>query len=168
MQQALLFAPPVPISFPAFRPRRPAPARRAPFPGSGRLEDRQFAAMELAFARHGGLATADGVARLMRCRSSQPISTLARWIVDRRAVNIAWHGQTLLPMFQFDRESMALQAGVGDVVAELAHAFDDWELALWFAAPNSWLGDAAPVDRLHVEQPAVLDAARADRFIALG
>jgi len=136
-------------------------------PWTRRLADNQWIAMCGAFQRHGGLATANEVARLMRRSSQQPLSTLARWLVDRAAIQLEWQGQTLLPLFQFDDRFM-LDETVAAVVRELRVAFDDWELALWFATPNDATGRAAPVDALQDCPLCVLAAARADRFVALG
>jgi hypothetical protein len=66
-------------------------------------------------------------------------------------VSYVWQSQTLVPMFQFDRSDMALRRGVSQVIDELADTFDDWELAAWFAAPNSWLEGAAPVDLIDTD-----------------
>ena len=46
------------------------------------MNHQQFAAMEIAYERRGGLASGDEVARLLRRHSEQPLSVLARWIVD--------------------------------------------------------------------------------------
>ena len=51
---------------------------------------------------------------------------------------------------------------------ELRPVFDDLELALWFVTPNDWLGGARPAFAMHHSLPAVLQAARADRFVAGG
>lgn len=121
-----------------------------------------------AYRRTGGLVSGAEVALLLRRHSRQPLSLLARWIVARRVVSFVWHSEILVPLFQFDRHDMSLRREIGQVVDELADTFDDWELAAWFAQPNSWLQDAAPVELIDVDQPAVLQAARADRFIARG
>ena len=133
-----------------------------------RIEDRQFEIMRRAYAQHGGLASADEVAHRLRLRSEQPISVLARWIVARKIVNLRWQSQTLIPLFQFDLQDMSLRSGAVNAIAELTGAFDDWELALWFVQANAWLHDAAPIDQIEEDEAAVLEAARADRFIARG
>jgi hypothetical protein len=71
-------------------------------------------------------------------------------------------------MFQFELRSMSLLPRLQAVLSELVSVFDEWEAALWFAQPNSWLQGAAPVDLIGGDAPAVLHAARADRFIATG
>jgi len=133
-----------------------------------RLEDRQFLAMERAFTGHGGWASGDELARRLRTHFDQPLSTLARWIVGRTIVQIEWQGNTLIPLFQFDMSDMSLQSTVAHLVAELVPVFGDWDLALWFAEPNSWLRDMAPVDVLQTHPLEVVHAARADRFVARG
>jgi hypothetical protein len=121
-----------------------------------------------AFGPSGGVANGDAAATLLRCRCEQPISTLARWIVERRIVSFVWRDEILVPLFQFDLERACLRPGVGDVIAELSAVFDDWELATWFASPNSWLFNAVPADALPRDFDAVLAVARADRFVAKG
>jgi len=121
-----------------------------------------------AFRRTGGLVSGDELTFLLRGRNSQPISMLARWIVNRRVVSFGWHGEYLLPMFQFDRADMTVRRPVAAILDELEGAFDDWDLATWFALPNTWLADDSPVDLLWLDPRAVLQAARADRFIARG
>ena len=77
-------------------------------------------------------------------------------------------GRQLLPLLQFDLMDMRLRPEVAAVVGEFTSALDDWELASWFAEPNSWLRGARPVERIGVDHAEVLMAARADRFVALG
>ena len=133
-----------------------------------RLEDRQILQMEDVFARHGGMRSGDDVVRVMRHRASQPLATIAKWIVAREVVQLVRHACILLPMFQFDPQELALRPGVREAVLELRDAFDDWEMCAWFAHPNTWLGGAIPVDRLAADPRGVIDAARADRFVTLG
>jgi hypothetical protein len=128
----------------------------------------QHITMVDAYRRTGGLISGAEVALLLRRYSTQPLSLLARWIVTRRVVSYVWQAEILVPLFQFDRYDMSVRRDTSQVVDELADTFDDWELAAWFAQPNSWLQDAAPVELIDVDQPAVLQAARADRFIARG
>jgi hypothetical protein len=120
------------------------------------------------YRRTGGLVSGDELTLLLRRRTSQPISMLARWIVERRVVSFGWQGEYLVPMFQFDRADMGVRRPVSAVLDEFDGTLDDWELATWFALPNTWLGDDTPVDVLPRDPHTVLQAARADRFIARG
>lgn len=130
--------------------------------------EREFAAMLVAFRLGGGIVSGEGLARLLRVRHDQPVSLVARWLVGRSILSLDWRGQTWIPLFQFDRDTMKPRTCVFDIVRELAAAFDDWEMSLWFATPSTWLGDVAPLSMLDRDPRAVLRAAQADRYIALG
>ena len=141
--------------------RRPTPGN----PLQCALECR-FDAMESVYVREGGLATGDAVAELLRARSSQPISVLARWIVDRRIVSFNWQSRLLIPLFQFDMATMEPRQCVLDAVGELSPHLDDWDLASWFVEPNAWLDGRQPIDVVDDEPAELVQAARADRQIA--
>ena len=121
-----------------------------------------------AFRATGGVVSGDSLAMMLRGGSDQPISLLARWIVNRQVLSFECHSQTLLPMFQFDSSGVTVRPGLRPVMAELSEVFDDRELVDWFAAPNGWLSGKAPAAVFAVDLPAVLQAARADRFVASG
>ncbi len=142
----------------------PPPVPQAP----GSVSDEQSAFLQSAFQRSGGLALGDELALFLRSHCDQPVSMLARWIVRREVLSVVWRSQTLIPMFQFDLRRCSVRAGVPETIAELTVAFDDVETITWFAKPNCWLADAAPADVVQGDMSAVLHAARADRFIALG
>jgi hypothetical protein len=108
------------------------------------------------------------MALFLRSHCDQPVSMLARWIVRRQLVSFVWRSQTLIPVFQVDLQSCSVRAGIPETIAELTDAFDDAETITWFATPNGWLCGAAPADRVASDMQAVLQAARADRFVALG
>ena len=147
--------------------RFPSVGRRAAVRADDDADERA-AALYRAYRSRGGVASGDEVAAALRPHSAQPISTLARWIVARRVLSFNWRCQTLIPLFQFDLARMALRDGVQEVIAELAVALDEQELADWFVQPNAWLAGAAPADRVEHDVGAVLDAARAGRFVAWG
>lgn len=131
-----------------------------------RLEDRQFLDMSRAFAAQGGWVSGDEMTRRMRPHWNQPISVLARWIVKREIVNVVWHSRVLIPVFQFRSDDLQIRPVVRAALAELEVVFDDWEIAAWFAQPNVWLGEQRPLDLAAGNHVAVIEAARADRFIA--
>jgi hypothetical protein len=151
-------------------------ADRATRPGASSCRGRrvqqpashQHLAMIQTYQRTGGLVTCDEAAMLLGRHRDQPISVLARWIVARDVLSFAWQAETLVPLFQFHIADMTLRRGAREVIAELAGAFDDLDLAAWFASPNCWLENAAPVVMIETDQPAVLQAARADRYLAKG
>ena len=124
--------------------------------------------MDDAFRPHGGFVSGDEAAQRLRCRSDQPLSLIARWIVSHSVINVTWRGEALMPVFQFDLVDMSIRPSCARVIRELARVYDNWELASWFAAPNAWLAHATPVARIAHDEVGVLQAARADRFIARG
>lgn len=162
MLQALRHASPPAV---LVRPRTPV---QSPSTWHDEHDQEQFETMVVAFRRSGGVVTGDELALLLRSRHEQPVSLVARWVVRRTILHFTGRGQTLIPLFQFDPETMLPRANLTCIVRELVDAFDDRELGLWFARPNSWLEGAIPVDAFRTEPAAVLRAAQADRFIALG
>jgi hypothetical protein len=162
MQYALPFNEPFhPSTFVADAPQQPAP-------WTGEREEKQFVAMLSAFRLGGGVVSGDDLSALVRSHHDQPVSIVARWLVNRSILCFDWHGQTLIPLFQFDRSTMQPLPVVLAVLRELNGTFNDWEMSLWFAQPNSWLANEPPVLALRSDPLAVLQAAQADRFIALG
>jgi hypothetical protein len=121
-----------------------------------------------AFRRSGGVVSTDALTMMLRRRSDQPISLLARWLVNRDVISFKSSGQTLLPTFQFDWLTGSVRPGVLGALAELRGAFDDDEIAAWFAQPNSSLFGDSPVNLIDQDPAAVLEAARIDRFVAMG
>ena len=72
----------------------------------------------------GGVVSGDELSGLIRGPAGQPISLIARWIVNRQVVSIPWRSQTLLPLFQFDLHGSSLRPAVERVIAELTGVFD--------------------------------------------
>lgn len=115
----------------------------------------------------GGVVSVNELLALFCGVSTQPISRIARWIVERRLVRIEWRSQTLLPLFQFDLQGYSLRPGIEQIIAELSGVFDDLDIAIWLTQPNYWLNSDVPAQVFSYKLPAVLDAARADRFVAM-
>jgi hypothetical protein len=149
----------------------------SPFPSGSISDDRSTVSTSVhlrvgapdlpgAFRSSGGVVSTDALIMMLRRRSDQPISLLARWLVNRDVISFKSNGQTLLPTFQFDGLTGAVQPAVLGVLAELRGAFDDDEVAAWFAQPNSSLFGDSPVNLIDKDPTAVLEAARIDRFVA--
>jgi hypothetical protein len=131
--------------------------------------ERELVSMLTAYRPVGGVVSGDDLAAILRDHHPQPISVVARWVVRRAILSFSWRGQTLIPLFQFERSSMCPRNDVLAVIRELQDAFDDWEVALWFTTPNTWLEDRArPVNLVGSDPQAVLRAAQADRYIVTG
>ena len=140
------------------------PVGRPDEPGS----HQPFFAVQEALRGKGGLARADDLARLLEdCRHVDFIG-LAKLMVSGAIFSFEWGGAHWIPMFQFNLADLTVKPAARSVVAELNTTFDGWSLAEWFTQPNDWLAGRTPVDLIDSDLPVVLDAARADRFIANG
>lgn len=163
-------------TFPHTRPE--ASARWEPLPREQRkpavelgLDCRRLfnrAADTADYSASGGVATGTDVAERLRVTVRQPVSLLAHWIVDRQVIAFSCGAGLLLPLFQFDFAQGCVRRGVGAAISELAGVMTDDEVARWFAQANTWLNGAVPAQKLLIDCPAVLAAARADRFVAKG
>lgn len=125
----------------------------------------QYRELNRAFRASGGIVSSEEILTLLMRHTSQPISRLAHWIVDHEVISFPWQSRTMLPLFQFDLATMTLRPPVSAVVHELAPALGDWDICLWFVAPNAWLADASPLEAIAQDAPAVLDAARGERYL---
>jgi hypothetical protein len=95
------------------------------------------------------------------------IDTLPARVADRTALGITWNHQAWVPGFQFDRHG-SIQQTTATVFLELSSSHDPWELATWFVTPSTWLRHLRPIDLLGLAPARVLEAARADRYVASG
>ncbi len=133
-----------------------------------RTRDQQFIAMLEAFRSTGGIARADEISHRFRRFSGPDPATLRDWIDSRTVLCFDWNDASWMPWFQFNRHTLQPHPQLAPLLAELATVFDPWETASWFTQPSPWIGGKAPIDRLLQDLPGVLDAARADRFVANG
>jgi hypothetical protein len=151
--------------------RRSFPARAAAPQGTALSDfgdDTAFAAMRAVYHRKGGLARGDDLARLLEDRARGDFVSLARLIVAGEVFGFEWRHGFWIPLFQFDLQQLSIRPGLRPVLAELASEFDGWRLAAWFVEPNGWLDGALPIDLIDSKPSDVVQAARADRFVATG
>ena len=140
------------------------PAARSDEPG----RHQPFFAVQEALRGKGGLARADDLARLLEdCRHVDFVG-LAKLMMSGAIFSFEWGGAHWIPMFQFNLADLSVKPAAQSVLTELNMTFDGWALAEWFTQPNDWLAGRLPVDVIDSDLPVVLDAARADRFIANG
>ena len=128
----------------------------------------EFVQLLKAYRCSGGLARADDLLNVFRSRGGPDLSTLARWLVERRVVGFEWQGATWLPLFQFSQAPMHPRADVAPVLAELNSVYGPWELAQWLVRPNSAVAGRTPVEALNASPASVVSAARADRLLING
>lgn len=132
-------------------------------------DNQNFAFLRDVFRPTGGLARAHELAGMLRHPHPDGLRVLARWIAAREVVYVQCGGDYWLPLFQFDGVGeLAPRACVRRVLAQLGPVFDPWDIALWFARPNPWLGGEVPSRKLDDLPMRVEQAARADRFAVSG
>jgi diguanylate cyclase (GGDEF)-like protein len=134
----------------------------------GPSDEQAFNALATAFADSGGLAHGDDLARLLQQFHPGEDTSLAGMLASGRAFGFEQHGTFWVPMFQVELHDVSVRQSVGQVLAALGVGDDGWAMAHWFIRPNARLDNRRPVDLMSSALPAVLDAARADRFAATG
>ncbi len=136
------------------------PRRDHAFPQEA-CSDHQFIAMLNAYRDSGGLAPAPEVVALLRRYMDCGPEALTSLIVNKEVIYFGWQSTLWLPLFQFNPIDMSQKAGLAQVLIELSAQLDAWQVANWFAQPNSWLDGATPTRMLALDPAAVLRAARA-------
>ncbi|MDM0001070.1 DUF2384 domain-containing protein [Variovorax sp. J22P240] len=130
--------------------------------------DVAFIALLDAYRATGGLLRWHDLAQLQSGRGTGDHASLSRSIASGEILCFEWNQSVWVPAFQLDRRGLGARTETRRVLAELSGVFDGWSATQWFVAPNAWLGDRIPLERMDTHLDAVLDAARADRFAAMG
>lgn len=126
------------------------------------------AAVLSAFHASGAVVRGDELAMMLKDLKMGDLASLGRAMSSREICSFQWRSAFWIPMFQFDLDSLAFKPGPRKIIQELSGVFDEWMLTAWFAQPNSGLKGCKPVDLLNSNLPAVFEAARADRYVAVG
>ena len=134
----------------------------------GWQDELEVAALRLAYEDAGGIGRGDEIARLLADHGPGTFVSLEQLVADEEIFGFDWDGFLWLPMFQFAMRDLAIEVAPRQVRAELGDEFDGWALSAWFVEPNVWLANRRPVDLMGPRLGAVLQAARADRFVATG
>lgn len=130
--------------------------------------EREFHDLQLSYRATGGIASGEDLSRLLADQRRGDFISLARHIADRKIFGFDWLSSFWIPMFQFDLGDLSVREPPRQVRAELEEHYAGWGLASWFVQPSTWLKHQRPIDLLLGDLSAVLQAARADRFIAAG
>ena len=125
-----------------------------------------FNAIISAYLLNGGTASADDLELMLEEKRKGRFVSVARQILLRDIFSFEWQNQYWVPMFQFYPQDLTVKREVMRVVHELTAVLDNWALALWFTEPNPWLKNRRPVDMMDRHFLEVLNAARANRFVA--
>ena len=131
--------------------------------------ERLFIALCDAYSDWGSIAWGEDLSRLMEDFSPELSGTkLACLLAADEIFHLQWRGSVWIPMAQFHLDDLSIDLGVQSVRRELGDHLDGWEMASWFVCGNDLLEGRRPLDVLARELPNVLQAARADRFAAVG
>jgi hypothetical protein len=131
-----------------------------PTPAAVLQAQRNAAARNELLQEFGALRSQD-VADLAGSRASNRAALANRWRAENRVVAVPVRDELLYPGFQFTDEGRphpAVAAALGWLRSD-PHT-SDWQAALWFAIPTTWLGGRRPVDVLDDDPDAVVQAAR--------
>lgn len=128
--------------------------------------DTEFVQMLDGYRASGGLARLEEVAERCERRGGADIATLSDCVARKEIICFEWQSQLWMPLFQFNPLNMTIRPEMQPVASELSCIYGPWDLAFWFSQPNPWLAARAPADALLSDLQTVLQAARADRFIA--
>jgi hypothetical protein len=131
-----------------------------PTPAAVLQARRNAEARSALLAEFGALRSQD-VADLAESRASNRAALANRWRTENRVVAVPVGDELLYPGFQFNAEGKPKPA-IGptiDLLRSDPHT-TDWQMALWFVTPTSWLGATRPVDLLDDDPDAVISAAR--------
>ena len=135
---------------------------------AGWQDELEVAALRSAYEDAGGIGRGDEIAKLLADHAPGTFISVEQLVADGEIFGFEWEGFLWLPMFQFATRDLAIEAAPRQVRAELGEEFDGWALSAWFVEPNMWLAHRRPIDLIGPHLEAVLQAARADRFVATG
>jgi hypothetical protein len=133
------------------------------------LQARRNAQTRTALLEEFGALRSHEVAELAHSRASNRAALANRWRSEHRVVAVPVRDELLYPGFQFSAEGRPKPV-VGTALEWLRsdpHT-TDWQAALWFATPTSWLGGRRPVDVMDEDPDAVIDAARREASDLVG
>jgi hypothetical protein len=148
----------------SIEPVTPAPHEKM----AGLAGDREFAAVRAGCQASGGVVRGGDLAGWLEKRQRGDAVSLAKLIISGNIFGFEWQGNFWIPMFQFDFRDLSIRQAPRKVRAELGGVFDGWTLSVWFVQPCVWLNGQSPIDLLEADLPAVLEAARSERFVATG
>jgi hypothetical protein len=122
-------------------------------------EARRWAEAQAAFLAEHESVTGPELARLTGSRSVNPSARAHSWVKANRIFSVNDGTGERYPLFQLQEGHPRPQ--LAEILPTLRRKLSNWQIALWFASPNAWVGGwRRPIDVL-VERPEiVINAAR--------
>lgn len=137
-------------------------------PISSLPSDHGFNFIQDRYRSSGGIANANELAYRQFGGKVGDMDALAKLILVGEIFSFEWQGNFWIPLFQFNPNELTSRHCVRQILGELTSVFDGWTLAIWFVQTNLWLEHKKPIDLLDSSLSSVLNAARADRYVAVG
>lgn len=125
------------------------------------LQARRNAEARRSLLEEFGALRSQEVADLAESRASNRSALASRWRAEKRTLAVPLGEELLYPGFQFnaDGKPRPVIASALEWLRSDSHT-TDWQAALWFVTPTSWLAGRRPVDLLEIDPDAVIEAAR--------
>jgi len=121
-------------------------------------EARRWAETRAAFLAEHESVTAPELAKLTGSHSINPSARAHSWVKANRIFSVNDGTGERYPLFQL-REGQPLPQ-LAEILPLLKRKLTNWQIALWFTAPNAWVGGwRRPVDALTEAPEVVIDAA---------
>lgn len=130
--------------------------------------DVEYLSLMRAYRSHGGIARMRELVDGAASRSELSRQTVESWLSNAEAFSFSWSNDCWIPLFQFDPATSRPLPPIQAICKELSPLFDGWSIARWFVEENSLLRHGKPIDLVAMNCDLVLQAARADHFIAKG
>lgn len=119
----------------------------------------------VADARRAVIETADwltaaDLSKMAGFSAGNPSTQPNKWKREGRIFAVSQNGIDYYPAYALDPDTYRPRSEVAPVLQVLKSNRDDWDVAIWFASVNSFLGGATPKDQLGIAPERVLAAAR--------
>lgn len=125
------------------------------------LQAQRNAEARSSFLTEFGALRSSEIADLAGSQAANRAALANRWRAQNRIVGVPWRDELLYPGFQFAADGRPIPA-IQPALAALRsdpHT-TDWQAALWFATPTSWLRGQRPLDVLDADPDLVVEAAQ--------
>ena len=147
------------LGAPATRPEAGAVREPAASVDYRAHEARRWAEARAAFLAEHESVTAPELARLTGSRSINPSARAHSWVKANRIFSVNDGTGERYPLFQIQEGQPLPQ--LTEILPILKRKLSNWQIAMWFTAPNAWVGGwRRPIDVLTESPDVVIDAAR--------